>query len=62
MQAYLPRIVVLLITFALGVGLTMTGRYVQRGGAAGADIEDQKPFVFAVRRRADSSGPANTCP
>jgi len=62
MKAFLPRIVVLLVTFALGVGVTVTGRFIQGGGAVSTDLSDQKPFVFAVRKRADNSGSRQTCP
>ena len=61
MKARLVRVIVLLSTFALGVGLASAGRYVQRGGVSGAAVEDQKPFVFVVRKRADSSGPRDAC-
>ena len=61
MKAYLLRITILLITFALGVGTVMTGRYVQSGGVERADFSNQKPFVLVVRKRVDSSGPRNTC-
>ncbi len=61
MRAHLLRIAILLITFALGVGLVMTGRYIERGGVERADLPEQKPFVLVVKKRVISSESINTC-
>jgi len=61
MKAYLLRMTVLLITFALGVGSAVTVRDTERGGVGRADSPNQKPFVLVVRKRVDSPAPRNAC-
>ena len=61
MKNHLLRIVVLLITFALGVGAVVTGRYVRGGGVGRADLSNQNPFFLVVRKRADNLGVRTAC-
>jgi hypothetical protein len=61
MKVYLLRIVVLLFTFALGVGMAITGRYIQRDETGRAEFSNQKPFVLVIKKRANGSAPTSAC-
>ncbi len=61
MKIYLLRMIVLLVTFALGVGVVMTGHYIKTGGVERADLPNQKTFVLVVRKRVENSGSINSC-
>lgn len=61
MKSYLPRLIVLLVAFTLGVTVAVVGRYIQSGGAERTDHPDQKPFVLIIKKRANSSGSTTAC-
>ncbi len=61
MKSYLVRIIVLLIAFALGIAVTMAGRFIRSGGVERIGYPDQKPFVLVIKKRVTASELNTAC-